>query len=348
MLNQFKWSWLEYFKSSIMNNPLVSIIVPVYNVENYLHKCVDSIVNQTYKSIEIILVDDESSDFSGQICDQYASIDSRIIVIHKTNEGVAQARLTGFNNSTGELIAFIDADDYVDLEYIEKLAAPFNEYDIDLCSCEEIAVYKYTQKHPIRTVHGLYSRNEIHKMLSTHYLYDPAIGHAGLPIYLCGKLIKKQYIEKALQQGLGLWWGEDQIALFYILINIDSMFALSDSLYYYIQHDGQATKMYKSSLWVNQFECWRRYKELDTECFLIDQLPIRMWRTSIKNFKIISKKIKKYETFKQEMKKIENKTTWKMIINKKHVAQGKREMLALFLLKHHLYYPFYKILLHRL
>ena len=94
-------------------NPLVSIIVPVFNVEKYLEECLDSILNQTYENIEVILVDDGSTDSSGKICDEYLKKDSRIKVFHKTNGGLSDARNYGVENSNGEYIIFVDSDDYL-------------------------------------------------------------------------------------------------------------------------------------------------------------------------------------------------------------------------------------------
>ena len=97
-----------------MNEELISIIVPVYNVEEYLKECIDSIINQTYKRIEIILVDDGSTDKSGKICDDYAKIDKRIKVVHKENGGLSDARNVGISVSSGKYIAFVDSDDWVE------------------------------------------------------------------------------------------------------------------------------------------------------------------------------------------------------------------------------------------
>lgn len=97
-------------------NPLISVIVPIYNVEKYLARCVDSIVNQTYKNLEIILVDDGSPDRCPQMCDDYAEKDSRIKVVHKKNGGLSDARNAGMAVATGEYISFIDSDDWIDLE----------------------------------------------------------------------------------------------------------------------------------------------------------------------------------------------------------------------------------------
>ena len=104
-----------------MNNPLVSIIIPIYNSEAFLDKCIQSAINQSYKNIEVILVDDGSIDSSGEICDNYSSIDNRIKTIHKNNGGLVNARKTGLKSSTGEYVLYIDGDDWIELNLIEKL-----------------------------------------------------------------------------------------------------------------------------------------------------------------------------------------------------------------------------------
>ncbi len=104
-----------------MGSDLISIIVPIYNVEKYLRKCIDSIVNQTYKNLEIILVDDGSPDNCGAICDEYAKKDERIKVIHKENGGLSDARNAGIDAATGKYIGFIDSDDYIAPDMYEKL-----------------------------------------------------------------------------------------------------------------------------------------------------------------------------------------------------------------------------------
>lgn len=113
---------------------LVSVIIPVYNVEKYLPKCLDTVINQTYKNLEIILVDDGSPDNSGKICDEYAGKDSRIKVIHKENGGVSSARNVGINTTKGNWIAFIDSDDWIEENYVEELLKNTSK-DIDIVQC---------------------------------------------------------------------------------------------------------------------------------------------------------------------------------------------------------------------
>lgn len=110
----------------------VSVIIPVYNVEPYIRQCLDSVVNQTYRNLEIILIDDGSPDNCGVICDEYAAKDERIRVIHKENEGVRAARNDGIVLATGELIAFVDSDDWCELDYYEQLLNAMSSLDVDI------------------------------------------------------------------------------------------------------------------------------------------------------------------------------------------------------------------------
>ena len=118
------------------NKVLVSIIVPIYGTEKYLHACVDSIINQTYKNLEIILVDDQSPDRCPEICDEYEKKDKRIKVIHQKNKGVSGARNTGIECATGSYIMFVDSDDEICFDTIEVLLKDALEYDADVVSAE--------------------------------------------------------------------------------------------------------------------------------------------------------------------------------------------------------------------
>lgn len=126
-----------------MDNKLVSIVVPIYNIEKYLHRCVDSILRQTYKNIEIILVDDGSPDYCGTICDTYAQIDQRIKVIHKKNGGLSDARNAGIKIATGEYLLFVDSDDWIADNAIESLLNAFEKYtEVDIVAGSSVDVHE--------------------------------------------------------------------------------------------------------------------------------------------------------------------------------------------------------------
>lgn len=119
-----------------MKEDLISVVVPVYNVEKYLDKCVLSILNQSYQNLEIILVDDGSPDNCGVICDKYRQQDKRIRVIHKKNGGLSDARNAGIEIATGKYITFVDSDDYIDEDYIEYLYSLIKKYKVNLSFCK--------------------------------------------------------------------------------------------------------------------------------------------------------------------------------------------------------------------
>ena len=115
--------------------PLVSIIVPVYNVEDYLEQCISSILEQTYKNIEVILIDDGSGDRCPDICDEFAQEDCRIHVVHKKNAGVVSARCTGLRIAKGEYIQFVDGDDWIAKDMVHSLLFCMLEENVDLVIC---------------------------------------------------------------------------------------------------------------------------------------------------------------------------------------------------------------------
>ena len=117
-----------------MQRPLVSIIVPVYNVEKYLERCIQSLVRQTLNDIEIILVDDGSSDSSGLLCDKFAERDRRIQVVHKENGGLSSARNAGLEIASGRYVGFVDSDDDVELDMYERMSATAEKYQVDFLS----------------------------------------------------------------------------------------------------------------------------------------------------------------------------------------------------------------------
>ena len=139
----------------------VSVIVPVYNSEKYLNRCVDSILNQTYRSIELILVDDGSPDNSGRICDEYAEKDSRVRVIHKANAGVSAARNSGLEVASGDYATFVDSDDYIEPDMYSDMMEKVNQYNCDVVMCDCVKDFPDRSEiysHNIRT--GFYSYNK--------------------------------------------------------------------------------------------------------------------------------------------------------------------------------------------
>lgn len=157
---------------------LISIIVPVYNVESYLDRCLISITNQSYENLQIILVDDGSTDISGELCEHWKQKDSRVEVIHKKNGGLSSARNEGINHAIGSYVMFIDSDDYIDLETCQKFYECFSRHKADIYVGDYIQHTGIQEKiyiHPNLIKGEVYSNNEfIIKSIQTNSWYAPS------------------------------------------------------------------------------------------------------------------------------------------------------------------------------
>lgn len=127
-----------FLNKEAIQAPLISLLVPIYNVASYVDRCVGSLVNQTYSNLEILLVDDGSTDGSGALCDEWVKKDSRIHVVHKENGGLSDARNAGIKRAAGAYLAFIDGDDYIAPEYCEKLYQALAAHDADISLCNNL------------------------------------------------------------------------------------------------------------------------------------------------------------------------------------------------------------------
>ena len=150
-----------------MQEGLVTIILPIYNTEKYLDRCVNSVLCQSYKNLEIILIDDGSSDFCASKCDEWEHRDSRIKVIHKKNEGLGEARNTGIKNAAGEYICFFDSDDYIDPEIIEKAIKSIkrNNADIVIWGVNEVSSSGKIRRFTPYTSKEVYECDEVHAVI---------------------------------------------------------------------------------------------------------------------------------------------------------------------------------------
>ena len=145
--------------------PLISVIIPVYNVESFLEKCIDSVINQSYKNLQIILIDDGSTDHSGDICDRYKNIDKRILVIHQKNQGLSVARNTGLNYSKGDWIAFLDSDDWLESDAYEVLYDIADKHQADISSCLSRNCYYGAEKPVASDSCNIFEYNDINSIV---------------------------------------------------------------------------------------------------------------------------------------------------------------------------------------
>ena len=217
----------------------ISIIVAIYNIAEFLEKCLLSIINQTYKNLEIILVDDGSTDSSGDICDQFAQNDKRIKVIHKKNGGLVSARKAGLENASGDYIAVVDGDDWLELNMYEKLLSSAIEYDADFV--ESGYFEDYPNKTIIRPLSNQYIKlsDEAKKEIIVSWFKDSNSCLIRNAIWC--KLYKREIIQRSYK-GVIESFGEDMIN-FAHLINISKKCAVvSDCFYHYKIRDNSLSR----------------------------------------------------------------------------------------------------------
>lgn len=221
--------------------PLISVIVPVYNVEKYLRPCVDSILAQTYQNLEIILINDGSTDKSGQICDEYATKDKRVRVIHQANQGVSVARNAGLEGAKGQYIGFVDGDDWIDIETYQTAIGIVTKEQVDFIKWGYYKVLNDKQT----PVQSFYPRR-IYRDLDRQYLISDIIKNDSINNFVVNCLFKKTTIENFSIRFLeNLGQGEDLCFLVQYLLHADAAY-LDTNLYYYYyrQIASSATKKY--------------------------------------------------------------------------------------------------------
>lgn len=212
-------------------NELISIIVPVYNVEKYLEKCVNSIVNQTYKNLEIILVDDGATDSSGKLCDELAKIDNRIKVYHKENGGLSDARNYGVEKSTGEYIGFVDSDDYIDAEMYEKLYEAIKKENVDVAECNLKIIYP--DREELFIEQNYYNVCTKQEYLEEYLKIEKIFGSA------CVRLIKSDVVKK-LKFPVGKLY-EDTYYAYDLIEKVDSYVIMNNPYYNYLMRENSIT-----------------------------------------------------------------------------------------------------------
>ena len=211
-----------------MRNALVSVIVPVYNVEKYLDRCIQSIEDQSYKYLEIILVDDGSPDNCPEICDEWAKKDSRIVVIHKANGGLSDARNAGMNVATGEYISFIDSDDWIEHDFLELLLNEINDKNVDIAEC---AIRLCDDNNNTLRIKGA----EKEQIYNTVNAVKNVVNDSNNSVTVWNKLYKREVISYILfEKGK---YHEDTFWTWKVFLNANKVAVINKPLYNYVQRD---------------------------------------------------------------------------------------------------------------
>lgn len=221
-----EWKDVEKLEKEIF--PLISVIIPVYNVEKYLERCISSLTRQTYRNIEIILIDDGSTDGSARICDEFESKNKNVKVIHQPNMGVSIARNKGIALSKGDLISFVDADDYVTEEYLEYLFSLFtSEKDISFSECNYY-VQRNGKNKPAFPIDESF-------VMTPQQAFHSVMYHGAVDVSPCAKLYRKDLFQ-AVRYPEGRIYEDTYI--FGVILNASEKIIVGGlPHYYYVQHE---------------------------------------------------------------------------------------------------------------
>lgn len=266
---------------------LISLIVPVYNVEKYLCECIDSILSQTYKNFELILVDDGSPDNSGKICDEYAEKDSRIKVIHKENGGVSSARNVGLDNANGEYITFVDSDDTVDKQYLELMYDKITEDNYDIC----ISNSKYL-------LEGLSLKNILVKFLSGK-IYQVSYGI----LYRKSSILGVRFNERLKNN-------EDFLFTLRCILNCKKISSISKRIYFYRLNETSVTQNYVKGFLSNNLIVYEELCDLNKNN-KISKKCLRIYACRSTYFLLNNEFKYKHLNYKERIKEIKNSEFYK-------------------------------------
>lgn len=231
---------------------MISVIVPIYNVEEYLPTCIESILNQTYKNLEIILVDDGSTDNSGKICDEYAKRDNRCIVIHQQNKGLSEARNSGFKYATGKYISFIDGDDYIHPQMFETLyeALQKGDYDFSMVTFKQVEQYKKEDFIASINNNNTFIVTGLNLMRRLYNINDPILKWSEINFQVVwNKLYKKSLINDLKFKQTGT---EDTEFNNKVYIKTNSAILINMPLYHWVQRPSSITHQPVNQNFINR------------------------------------------------------------------------------------------------
>ena len=304
---------------------MISIIIPIYNTEKYLHRCIDSILAQTYTNFELLLINDGSKDNSGAICDEYAAKDSRVRVFHKENGGVSSARNLGLDNAKGEWITFVDSDDWIKVDYLYSMIS-HSDADMIMSSFD---IIDNIEEWDNAIEYKLYTKNEI-KYFIERYVYT-----ANLCSPWC-KLFRNSII-KDLRFNSNITFAEDTIFVFKYLCNVSNIRTVENWGYQYRRGIGESLSTKLLSLKQYRYiirEYTKSFKEMES-VFDYNGICARVSHNSNqfrKCFYILRKRDKSFHLrYKEFVNLLQDENIDEIIRYKNPRVKGKRRKMFDFL-----------------
>lgn len=310
----------------------VSIIVPVYNVEDYIKRCIDSLIYQTYKNIEILLVDDGSTDKSGNICDEFGKVDKRIKVIHKKNGGLSDARNIGIQESKGNYLCFIDSDDFIEKDMIEKLYNSIKKHDSDIACCAK--VIEFQNKKIVKNNGKEFCINNIQAL-------SKILSYEQIDTSACDKMFKKQLFNN-IRFPKNRYY-EDMGTIYKLFEISDKISHISDIGYhYYMRVDSITTERFSKKQFDSLYFAKEIKNDFGNKYYGLKEKAEAFYYLEMLNILVKIKKSENYFEFKNEYNRIKkeyNKNIIKIIKN--NSIKIHKKIMAIFV-----YFKLYKIVIY--
>lgn len=316
--------------------PLISVIVPVYNVEFYIEKCIESIINQTYENLEIILIDDGSTDESPLICKKYAELDRRVKLIRQQNHGLSAARNTGIKNANGHFLGFIDSDDFIHPQMYEILLLNLYNNDADLSICSLTNVYDNKNEYILNDFEKISYENQLIMVNNKKEAYKRLYDEWSLrTVIACNKLYRKEIFDN-IHYPTGKIH-EDEFVIHHIIGSINKIVFTNASLYYYLQRENSIINEHYSLKRLSAIEAYedrilyfRRNKE--------DHVLVNAYVRYLSLIAIHYNYVKKYFPFEKEiLNNLKSKFVKTLDNNKKILSPMERYEFRMFLFSNVIY-----------
>lgn len=234
-----------------MSSFLLSVIIPIYNAENYLEKCLDSVINQSYKKLEIILINDGSTDNSGVICDEYLKNDKRIQVYHRKNHGLVETRKFGLKKSQGEFVTFVDSDDWIDFDMYEEMLNKIDEKIPDIIS-SGIIFEPFGNTEIDIPSEGYYEKDEIQNKILPYMMFDRRKKRRGITGSVCNKIFSKKLLGDFIYTiNQEITYGEDALITYPAFVKVERVIILNQAWYHYRVNENSMTHIYTENSFRN-------------------------------------------------------------------------------------------------
>ena len=315
--------------------PKLSVIIPIYNSQSTIRKCIDSVRHQTFSDIEIILVDDGSKDESLSICCEYEKEDTRIVVCHKENAGLVAARKTGLSLASGEYIGFVDSDDFIDSNMYFDLMAEAERNGADVIASNLILDYpKYSKECRSLLPLGYYVQKELEEIVIPKMVVYSGFVNYGLIPGVVVKIFKKEILEKALSNVPDvIKMGEDLAITSFSIMEAQSLSIISSAAYHYVQWENSMIRTFSKDRFIDICNLYKCISKIERPSYQKQVSLYMCWLLFFMLSELVRSSYSRKEKLKTAKLFLRHETMRKVLKNANTSGLGLKDKLKIFLMR---------------